>query len=704
MAKELNIKRDILWRVFFAFACISIFAVVVMVYAIRIQVVEGEKWRNMADSLSKVKSIEAARGNIYDCNGNLLATSVPIFEVRLDLLADGISNKLFKEKIDSLSFMLSGFFKDKSRSEYKRILTKARKDEQRYFLLKDKLSYNQIKVLKTFPIFRMGRYKGGFMVEQENMRLMPFNQLARRTIGYKNKDNVRVGLEGSFDKELTGTNGSRLMRKISGGTWMPLNDENEIEPENGKDIISTLDVNLQDVAEDALMRSLEKNKADHGCAILIETTTGEIKALANLKRISEGVCQEVFNYAIGDNTEPGSTFKLVSMLALLEDGLAELTDSTSTEGGQKRFADRMMYDSEEGGYGIVSLEEAFEKSSNVAISKFIHNAYSSNPQKFVDHINRLGLNKKLGMQIAGEANPIIKQTTDRKNWYGTTLPWMSVGYEVNVTPMQIATLYNAVANNGKMIKPLLVKEIRSSGKPVQVIETEVLNEKICSDATLEKLKQALKNVVEKGTAKNLRNLNYTVAGKTGTAQVADANRGYSQKVYQSSFVGFFPAEKPMYTCLVVINNPTAGVYYGSLVAGPVFKEIADKVYSLNIAMQPAYTVSEVTPTLPSIKSGSLYDYKLLLSELGISYAFEDADETSDWVDSKKDDGAIKLKEVKVYDSKVPRVTGMGLRDAIYILENAGLHVSVIGAGSVAEQWPQAGTYFEKGDKVNLILR
>ncbi len=334
----MNVKQDILWRVWLTFGLLCFFAFAIMFYAFKIQVIEGSVWRGRADSLVNIKNIEAIRGNILDCNGNLLATSIPIYDIRLDLKAEGITNKIFNDSISELSAKISNLFKDKSAEEYRTILTNARNRGERYFLFKNKIDYNYVKQLKTFPIFRGGRYKGGFLVEQESMRMMPFRHLAMRTIGYKNEDNTRVGLEGAFDGVLSGTNGQRLMRKISGGVWMPLNDENEIEPENGKDIVSTMDVNLQDVAEHALMTALEKNKADHGCAILMEVATGEIKAIANLRRKSEDVFIEDFNYAIGDNTEPGSTFKLVSVMCLLEDGLAETTDSTSTEGGEKNTA------------------------------------------------------------------------------------------------------------------------------------------------------------------------------------------------------------------------------------------------------------------------------------------------------------------------------------------------------------------------------
>jgi cell division protein FtsI (penicillin-binding protein 3) len=700
----MNVKQDIFWRVWLTFGLLGLFAFMILFYAFKIQVIEGSNWKSKADSLIVYKNIEATRGNILDCNGNLLATSIPIYDVRLDLRAEGITDKIFKDSIDELSTKISMLFKDKSPEEYKAMLVSARKRGERYFLFKNKIDYNYVKQLKSFPIFCLGRYKGGFMVEQQSMRMMPFKHLALRTIGYTNEDKTKVGLEGAFDIPLSGVNGQRLMRKISGGVWMPLNDDNEIEPENGKDIVTTLDVNLQDVAEHALRTALEKNRADHGCAILMEVSTGEIKALANLKRRSDGSFAEDFNYAIGDNTEPGSTFKLISVMSLLEDGLARVTDSTSTEGGEKKYSDRVMRDSEPGGYGILTLQRAFEKSSNVAISKFVYNAYAKNPSQFTDHIIKLGLNRKLGMQINGEAQPLVKTPADKKIWYSTSLPWMSIGYDVNVSPMQMVTLYNAIANKGKMVKPLLVKEIRTIGKKPEVIGTEVLNEKICSDETLQQLLPMLTGVVEHGTATILKNPNYTVAGKTGTAQVADRNLGYAKKVYQASFVGFFPADKPKYTCMVVINNPTGGVYYGALVAGPVFKDIADKVYSLDLEMQGESKDTLYTATkLPSIKPGSIKDFKAISAALGFNYFYADADEGSDFVRPGKMDSSYSLDEVRVYQTRLPNMIGMSAKDALYILENSGLQVKMNGNGRVTQQYPTAGTPFKKDDAIILDL-
>lgn len=701
----MNIKKDILWRSYLTFVCIALFAVVIVVYMFKLQFVEGHKWRQLADSLSTdYQTIEAVRGNIYACDGSLLATSIPIYDIRFDTRASALTNEVFSGGVDSLALMLSLTFKDKSARDYKRTLVNARKRGERYFLLKRKVTYVQMKAMKSWPLFRYGKYKGGFVATERTRRQKPFQLLAERTIGYNVEGVAPVGLEGSFNDVLSGNSGKRLMQKVSGGVWVPINDENEIEPENGKDIISTIDVNIQDVAEEALYNTLVSNNAQYGTAVLMEVATGEIKAIANLTKVSDGVYQEKYNYAIGLSAEPGSTMKLASMIALLEDGYVKPTDSVDTEGGQKRYFDRMMKDAEEGGHGRVSVQHAFEVSSNVGISKMVYSNYSKQAQKFIDHLKKLHLNEQLGLQVTGEGKPHIKNPSD-KDWYGTTLPWTSIGYEAHITPLQMLTLYNAVANNGVMVKPLLVKEIQQVGRTIKKYETEIIDEKICSESTLKAVRAMMEGVVERGTAKNLKNPYYTVAGKTGTAQIADAKRGYS-KVYQATFCGYFPADKPRYTCIVIVNSPSNGIYYGSLVAGPVFKAIADQVYSGSINMHPGMEaeVTEFADIIPATKAGSAQDLKLVLNKLSISNVLTGAEEDeAEFVSPLRKDKSLELKKQKITNNLVPNVSGMGLKDAIYLLENAGLRVQCKGAGKVKYQSQVPGARIMKGSTIVIEL-
>lgn len=701
----MNIKKDILWRVYLTFFFISVFAVVVVVYMFRIQFVEGHKWRQLADSLStEYQTIEAVRGNIYASDGSLLATSIPIYDIRFDTRASGLTNKVFNAGIDSLSLLLALEFKDKTPREYARMIKSARAKSERYFLLKRKVTFLQMKQMAKWPLFRLGRYKGGYVAVERTRRQKPFQLLAERTIGYNVEGVAPVGLEGSFDKILAGTSGKRLMQRVSGGVWVPINDENEIEPEVGKDIISTINVNMQDVAEDALYKALVQHNAQFGTAVLMEVETGEIKAIANLTKVSDGVYTEKYNYAIGLSTEPGSTFKLASVIALLEDGYVKPTDSFDTEHGQKRYFDRIMKDAEEGGHGRVSFQHAFELSSNVAISKAVYNNYAKQPSKFIGHLEKLHLAKQLGLQVSGEGTPHIKHPKD-KDWYGTTLPWTSIGYEVHVTPLQMLTLYNAVANNGRMVKPLLVKEVQQTGKVIQQFPVQEISPAICSEKTIKAVRQMMEGVVERGTAKNLKNPYYTIAGKTGTAQIADAKNGYNKVVHQATFCGYFPADKPKYSCIVIINSPSNGVYYGALVAGPVFREIADQVYSGSIDMHPSVTVQTDNKELliPVVRPGYKPEVKTVLSRLSISSSVKDSTVSTEWVSGTSHDNSVQLVSKKIADKQVPDVTGMSLKDAVFILENAGLKVMSKGCGRIKSQSLPAGQALIKGTIIYLDL-
>jgi cell division protein FtsI (penicillin-binding protein 3) len=702
----MNIKKDILWRVYLAFFFICIFGVRVLIQIGNLQFVEGAHWKAMADSLSTdFIPIEATRGNIYSNDSSLLATSIPEYDLRMDMKAEGLTRAVFKAGVDSLAMMFSREFKDKPESEYRQMFKNAYAKRERYCLLRRKVSFEQLTRMKEWPLFRLGRYKGGLVIVERTRRKKPFQMLAERTIGYSIEGVAPVGLEGAYDNVLAGVGGKRLMQKVAGGIWVPINDDNEIEPENGKDIMTTIDINIQDVAEDALLKALVQNNAEHGCAILMEVKTGEIRAIANLKRKSVGVYEEGYNYAVGESAEPGSTFKLVSALALLEDGYVDDNDSISTGNGEKTYFDRVMRDSEQGGHGRLTLKKSFELSSNVGISSYIYQHYAKNPAKFVEHMKRLKLDQPLGLQITGEGTPNIKGP-DSRYWSRVSLPWMSIGYEVAVTPMQILTLYNAVANGGKMIKPLLVKEIRETGKQVHKFETETIIESICSPATLEKLKAMMEGVVDHGTATNLKNLDYKVAGKTGTAQIADNSRGYKGlKVHKASFVGYFPADNPQYTCIVVINAPSNGIYYGSLVAGPVFREIADKVYSGSLDMHKDIEdeLDDRSKGIPYAKSGYKNDLQEVLNRLKISSSLQSDSENTEWVGTSKKHNSIVLTNREISGGLVPDVTGMGLKDALFLLENKGLKVSVSGAGKVKSQSVPAGTKAVKGNYITLQL-
>lgn len=706
-----NIRKVIMIRTYIAYGGMCLFAIAIVAYLIKIQYVEKKYWLEMAENIgTTIQTVEPARGNIFACDNSLLATSLPIYDLRLDGKAPGfLDDEIFDNQVDSLSFYLANLFEDRSQSDYKRIITNVRRRKDRYYLLKRKVSYLEMKQVISFPIFKLGKYKGGLNIEEHNRREKPFDLLAERTIGYSIKGIAPVGIEGAFDKELAGKPGKRVMQRIAGGTWIPINDEEQIEAQNGKDIVTTLDVNIQDVAEQALYNTLVANDAQWGTAILMEVKTGEIKAIANLTRQSEGNYTEQYNYAIGESLEPGSTFKLASMLALLDDGKAKMTDRYDTENGQKRYTSTaVMYDSEPGGHGILNFQQAFELSSNVAISKAVFEAYKNNPQQFYDHLVKLKLTKPIGLQITGEGKPMIKSPSD-KGWSGTTLPWSSIGYEIKVTPMQILALYNAIANNGKMVKPLLVKEIQKTGRSIRSYKTETMVEQICKPSTLNNLRTMMEGVVLHGTATNLKNPNYTVAGKTGTALVADGRRGYAQKIYRSSFCGYFPAESPEYTCMVMVNGPSKGIYYGSAVAGPVFKEIADKVYSNSTHLHPELKLvkqGDSAFSIPQIPFGYKDEIVTIYELLGYSAHSNEANEEeagTEWTNTQVLTKNIKLTAAKQNGFLIPNTIGMGIKDALYLLENAGLKVKVEGVGKVKYQSLQPGSKLVKGSSINIQL-
>ncbi len=703
-----DVKKDIAWRIYTVYLLVCVFGMCILGKAAYIQLVEGSELKQKMEVNTLVeKEIEAVRGNIYAADGSLLATSIPIYEVRFDPNADAIDEVLFNEKVDSLAFHLSALFKDKSYASYRQELIKAREKGARYHLIRRNVKYTQLKEMKKFPLFRRGKYKGGFIFIQQNKRERPFKILAARTIGYDREGVRPVGLEGAYREALAGVDGKRLMQKIAGGVWMPVGDENEIEPEDGMDIHSTIDVNLQDVAESALLKQLELHQADHGCVVLMEVKTGAVKAIANLKRNENGVYYEGYNYAIGESTEPGSTFKLPALVAALEDGYVDMDDLIDCGDGSKQYYDRTMFDSnhDDGGWGKITVQKIFEVSSNIGMAELINKSYGNQAQKFIDRLEEMKLKEPLGIKIAGEGAPYIKNTND-DTWSGISLAWMAHGYELQLTPLQILNYYNAIANDGVMVKPKFVDKVTRGRKVIHEIETEVLNGKICSKKTIEEVKRALEGVVSDGTAKNLRNANYKIAGKTGTAQIANKNYGYSyqSKVsHQASFVGYFPADQPAYSCIVVVNAPSQNVYYGNLVAGPIFKEVADKVYANSVEMHEPLTAQKITANsaIPYSKHGEKESIEMVFEQLGIPVQSDHGG--AQWVVSNTQEKAVKLQARKVSENLVPNVTGMGLRDAVFLLENKGLRVEVEGSGMVKTQSLKAGLKVSEGMAIKIEL-
>jgi len=699
-------KQTIFSRVYLIYGMVCLFAIIIIGQTVNLQIIQGDKWKEKEESLTRTfKEIDAVRGNIYAADGSLLATSIPKYEIRFDANTNALTDGYFNENVDSLAFELSKLYPEKTKWQYLTALKTARKKGARYQLIRRNVKYTDLKRIKKFPIFRNGKYKGGFIYTQQNRRVNPFNILASRTIGYERDGLKPVGLEGAYSKELTGVNGKQWMQKIAGGVWMPIDENNGKESEDGSDIYTTIDINIQDVAEHALLKQLETHQADHGCVVMMEVATGDVKAIANLKRNIDGTYYEGYNYVIGESTEPGSVFKLASLMAAFEDGYLDLNNRVNTENGTTKFYDAVMRDSHEGGYGTISIKESFMKSSNVAISKEINRVYSAKPQEFIDRLYKMDLNKKLGIEIAGESSPFIK-STDSQTWSGISLPWMSIGYEVQMTPLQILTFYNAVANDGKMVKPKFVKEIRQRGKLIKHYDTVVINNSICSKKTIQMAKEMLEGVVEEGTGRNLKNAVYKIAGKTGTAQIANDKYGYKYEAkvsHQASFVGYFPADKPKYSCIVVINAPTQNVYYGNLVAGPIFKEVADKVYASSIQIHEELKTKEsfAASRIPVAKNGYYSDLSKIYSTLHVKTIL--SSNTPKWAKVTTSEKEVKIDKKNIAPIYVADVTGMSIRDAIYILENQGLRVSFTGNGAVINQSVLPGNKIIKGEKIILEL-
>ena len=659
-------KKHIINRTYIVSALILILAISIVVKLINIQFVKGDYYIGLSEE-NNIKNIiiPANRGSVYSSGGKLLATSVPKYDIRFDALAP--SDKNFNENLTKLSNSLSVFY-NKPANYYMKLLKNARDSKNRYLLIARNLGYNDQVKIKNFPLLNLGSFKGGLIIEQKTKRDYPMGGVAQRTIGYERKDDqgnvTRPGIDGAFgSKYLQGVDGKRLSQKIGKGQWKPIEDFNQIEPQDGLDIYTTIDVKIQDVAHFALLEQLEKFKADHGSVVVMEVSTGEVKAISNLGRTSVGTYYEKLNYAVGESHEPGSTFKLMGMVAALEDKVVDTSDVIDTERGVLSFYGRNVRDSKKGGYGKISVAKAFEVSSNTAMVKLVNDNYKDNPEKFIDRLYSMGLNNTLDLPILGEGIPKITHPSDKKNWDGLDLPWMAFGYGVSITPLQTLAFYNAIANDGVMLKPRFLKEVKDFDKTIEVFNKEVINPSVCSKETARKVQKMMQNVVEKkhGTAHNIYSPSFSMAGKTGTCQT---EYWKESGLYISSFAGYFPAENPKYSCIVVIHKPEKKIgYYGNVVAAPVFKKIAQKIYS-DTAIEDR------------------------LKEIEISQL-----ESKNEIDITSNEDR----------SLMPNVTKLNLSDAIALLENLGLVVEVSGNGNKINQSVKSGSKINKNQKVILKL-
>ena len=697
-------RDEIVWRGGLVYIAIALLAVALLVRILILQYVQRTKWADMSEKyVYKTAEMPANRGDILTSDGRLLASSIPYYTIYMDTRSSGMSSSTWADGINGLSAGLAQLLGERSAAGWKSAITEARKKGDRYFLIQRKVNFETLKKLKELPIFREGQYKGGMVAQADNRRILPNSDLALRTIGYLNlgSEGNEVGVEGAFDKDLAGKNGVAVKQRLTGGDWIIVDGPNSVDSQDGNDVVTTLDLYLQDVATSALRNQLRKNNADHGCAVLMEVSTGNVKAIANLGLQDDGDYHEAYNYAIGESTEPGSTFKLASLMAAIEDGVIDTGDYVDTGTGTVKYYDKIIRDTKE--HGRLTVKQVFEESSNVGTSKLIYEHYKNNPKDFVNRLYAMRLNKPLDIQLKGEGEPLIRYPGD-KLWSGLTLPMMSHGYEVLLTPLQILTFYNAVANDGKMMRPLFVTAVMRNGSVIKSYEPEVIINSIASRSTIRKAKKMMEGVVERGTATNLRNPNYKIAGKTGTAQIAHDKYGYrsGQRVsYSASFVGYFPAESPLYSCIVVVNSPSNGVYFGNVVAGTVFKEISDKVYATRFFRDyKPENKEDIKPSAPDAGNGYRADLNEVLKNLDINYR-RTADD--DWVATKESGDTVSLTGIKIQPDLVPDVRGMSMRDALYLLENKGIRVRYTGKGRVLRQSPEHGARFNEETVVSLEL-
>ena len=681
-------KKAIFVRVMIISSLIMIAAVAIFVELILVQ-------HNMAGSLSKydpivaLREIESPRGNIYDVKGNLLATSMPVYTIAID--PSQASDTLFANNYRKLAQGLFDIFGDLTAAQYATKLRQARRNKKQYLRLKSGVRYSDLQEVKKLPILEKGRYKGGFVYTQYSNRIKPFGYLCDRTIGY-GRAGHDVGIEKSFNKYLKGTNGLQMMQKINGGVWKPLSNTQDVEPKPGADVYSTIDIRMQDIAQTALLTSLENFEAESGSVILMDVKTGAIRAMSSLQRTEQGKYAENFNYAFGAAYEPGSTFKLASLLVALEDGKVDTATIVDTKNGVFQFYDKKMKDSNahRGGHGKITLGRAFVVSSNIGIARTIVDIYQDKPQEFIDRLARLGVSNKLDFELLGEAEPWIKNRSD-KSWSGVSLPWISYGYELKMTALQILALYNAVANNGELVKPYLVDRIQSGEQLVELKHVEVLKPSICSTNTIDILQDLLVGVVEDGTAKNIYSKKYSCAGKTGTAKIA--SHGSYGSEYRASFAGYFPADNPKYSCIVVVTKPKKELgFYGNIVAAPVFREIRDLLYA------------EESIEVPAMDGAMASEYVGLAHEINsihkvLAYSKNNEISSNSLVRSDK----TYFEALDFESNLMPNLSGMTSMDALYLLENLGVQVELNGKGKVRKQSLKAGNEIEKNQKVILRL-
>lgn len=716
--------KKIMPRYFVIIVLMSLGGVYIIGNAAYLMLAERDYWEEVSRKFVKEGiPLPAKRGNILSADGQIMTSTLPEYKIYMDFVASDKNPKraaklqawrdsMLTVKMDSICNGLHDIFPDVSAKQFRKRLEQGRKLKRRNWqVYKGRISYIQLKDCKQLPLLKESPGKGGFYHEEFKLRRKPYGSLAARTLGalYASKDSARNGLELAYDSILRGTAGVSHRTKVR-DKWLYLEDES---PVDGNDLVTTLDVAMQDAAEKALVKKLKEINADVGVAVVMEVATGDVKAIVNMTRCKDGVFREIKNNAVSDMMEPGSTFKTASMMVALEDGKITKNDFVETGNGQYAMYRRVMKDHNwrRGGYGRISVPEVLMYSSNIGVSRIIDQHYHDCPEKYVDGLYRLGVGVPFDLDLPGSGKPNVRRPNKSKsNWSNTALPWMSIGYETQIPPIYTLAFYNAIANNGRMVKPRFVKAEMKNGEVVKEYPVEVIKEHICSDHTLRDIREILEMVVcdPKGLGKKAGCKQFKVAGKTGTAQISQGRGGYKTGItrYLVSFCGYFPSERPKYSCIVAIQKSGLPASGGGQ-CGPVFSEIAQSIMIKGVFRDPQEAADSTSVFVPDVLNGNLTAAQYILDELDIPTGshWNTNDEGEDaWGSASHDGRHIELTPKDLAPAIVPDVTGMGARDAVYLLENRGLKVKLHGTGRVIRQSIAAHTHIEKGKTIKLELK
>lgn len=696
-------NKDIYWRAYLIYFGFVFIMLLVLFKTVSIQWEGRSNVFSSSEAKMPVRPVKKIprRGEVLDCHYTPLVTSVSLYDIHFD--ATVVDQKIFDKELTDLCRELTKIYPEKSARQWENFIRTGRARGNRYLLIKNKITNEERKRLRELPIFNLGRLKGGLIDTEETIiRKRPHGELMKRTLGYyQNNDGaeLRVGIEGAFNEYLSGEPGEEIEQKIATG-WKKTGQIVK-EAVEGADVVTSIDKEIQEVAHSELERQLKDQGAKSGSVIVMDVKTGFVKAIANLTQDDDGQYYELFNHAIGTKEVPGSTFKLASLMAALEDEKIDIDDTVSAN-GEYTFYGKTLHDAVKGGYGRITIRKAFEKSSNV-IAAVIYRAYRNEPQVFIDHLDNFGLTQPLGIDLTGEPIPTIYRPGDR-SWSKISLPWMAIGYEVQQTPLQTLAFYNAVANKGTFVRPQFVQEIRRGAETIKTFPPVVLRDKVCSDRTLGILQECLKGVMRKGgTGSKLTSSLFEIAGKTGTARILNEDLRYGAKgeeKYQASFVGYFPADEPIYSCIVVVSAPSKDIY-GATVSGTVFAAIANKVYASTLKYHEAINENRrLKKEIPQVLHGTSYDLNNVLGRLKVPFSIA---QEGEWMNTQRSEKNIVMKKKTTGKNTVPNLSGLSARDAVYIIESLGMKAYVFGYGSVKKQSMPAGTPLFKGGVIELTL-